>query len=85
MTRARAHIVSKDITPYYHIISRCVRRTYLCGYDKASKRDYEYRRQWIVNRTRLLSTVFTVGICSYAVMTDFCSCKICIHPVHGNI
>ena len=31
MTRPRREIVSVQDTPYYHVVSRCVRRTYLCG------------------------------------------------------
>ncbi|MFT7388830.1 MAG: putative transposase, partial [Candidatus Endobugula sp.] len=30
MTTARAQQISLADTPYYHIMSRCVRRSYLC-------------------------------------------------------
>ncbi len=69
MTQARAHLVATEDTPYYHCVSRCVRRAFLCGSGE-NGRSYEHRRQWIEDRIRLLSSIFTVGICSYAVMSN---------------
>ena len=37
MTTARVQQISLADTPYYHIISRCVRHTYLCGTDKLTE------------------------------------------------
>ena len=54
MTRPRKQLISIDDTPYYHITSRCVRRTFLCGVDQHTGESYEHRRQWIVDRIRIL-------------------------------
>ena len=70
MTRPRKELVSVSDTPYYHIICRCVRRTFLCGFDQQSQRDYEYRRQWLEDRIRLLSSLFAIDICAYAIMSN---------------
>lgn len=70
MTTARKHQISLSDTPYYHVVSRCVRRSYLCGSDTVTGQCYEHRRQWIEDRIRLLSTVFSIDICSYAVMSN---------------
>ena len=70
MPRARYRQVSIDNTPYYHCISRCVRRAYLCGSDPVSGYDFEHRRQWIVDRIKLLCSVFAVDLCAYAIMSN---------------
>lgn len=70
MTIARCRQVNVETTPYYHVIGRCVRRAFLCGYDSASGKDYEHRRQWVIERLELLCSVFAVEVCAYAVLSN---------------
>ena len=59
MTTARKQLISIEATSYYHCVSRCVRRSFLCGEDKQNQVSYEHRREWIVNKISIYS------ICAY--------------------
>ncbi|WP_220452568.1 hypothetical protein [Colwellia sp. RSH04] len=70
MTQARSKQVSLQDTRYYHLISRCVRRAYLCGEDNHTKQSFEHRRQWMVDRIRFLTSIFAIDVAAYAVMSN---------------
>jgi len=70
MTQSRDSQVSLSDTPYYHCISRCVRRAFLCGEDKYSGQSFGHRRQWIIERIRFLTTVYPIEVCAYSIMSN---------------
>lgn len=70
MPKPRSSQVSVEATPYYHCISRCVRRAFLCGTDHSSGRNFEHRRQWIADKLLELGQIFAVNVCAYAVMSN---------------
>jgi REP element-mobilizing transposase RayT len=63
-------MLSLEATPYYHCVSRCVRRAFLCGEDTHTGQSYEHRRAWVEERMISLSKVFALDICAYAVMSN---------------
>ena len=70
MTLPRKQLISIEDTPYYHIVTRCVRRSFLCGKDKYSGKCFEHRRGLIVKRIKKLADVFNIDVCAYAVMSN---------------
>jgi len=70
MTRARQSLVDLALTPYYHVVGRCVRRAFLCGVDTYNQRDYSHRKAWVVDLLARLAAGFAVDVAAYAVMSN---------------
>ncbi len=64
----RVEIFADDEIQVFHLVNRCVRRTYLCGRDEETGRDYSHRKQWIRDRLEVLAGIFAVDVLSFAVM-----------------
>ena len=70
MTKARNSLISIDATPYYHCVSRCVRRAFLCGHDNMTGKSYEHRRGWLEDKLLSLPKIFAIDIAAYAIMSN---------------
>lgn len=64
----RKSLVSVDTTSSYHVVSRCVRRTYLFGV--VDNKDFSHRRDAIITRLAQLTQLFCIDICAYAIMSN---------------
>jgi hypothetical protein len=58
--RSRKSQVSLIDTLYYHCVTRCVRRSFLCGVDNYSVQSYEHRRGWVEDRLLFLASIFAI-------------------------
>lgn len=56
----------------FHIIKRCVRRAFLCGFDRVSNRSLAHRKQWLRERMEFLNSVFAIDCLTYAIMSNHC-------------
>lgn len=66
----RKSLICLSDTPYYHVVARCVRRAWLCGYDTYANKDYSHRKPWVMQRLRFLAEIFAIDLCAYAVMSN---------------
>ena len=48
MTQSRQSQASLIDTPYYHCISRCARRAFLCAEDIFTGQNFSHRRHWLI-------------------------------------
>ena len=70
MPLPRSQLISLEATPHFHVVSRCVRRQFLCGLDRQTGRDFSHRRDWIRARVFELQEAFAIDVCAYAVMSN---------------
>jgi REP element-mobilizing transposase RayT len=70
MTKPRQQQICIEATPYYHCVSRCVRKAFLCGFDYDTNTDYEHRRTWLEEEILKQADVFAIDVAAYAVMSN---------------
>jgi len=70
MPTPRREIIDESESGVYHCITRCVRRSFLCGFDRLTGKDFSHRKGWIRNRLQELAGSFGVRVFGYAVMSN---------------
>ena len=70
MTTARAQLVDPHTPLFYHLVSRCVRRSWLCGVDPLTGIDYSHRKRWFVERIKQLARCYAVEVYAHTIMSN---------------
>ncbi len=84
MTQPRRQLVDPTQAQFFHLTSRCVRRSWLCGRDFYSKKSFEHRKAWLKKRILELGDIFATGIYAFAVMSNHVHVVLHMHPATAN-
>lgn len=84
MRHSRHELVSTSEAGYYHCVSRCVRRAFLCGEDRHTGQSFAHRKQWIEDRLLELADIFAVAIYAYAVMSNHVHVVVHVDPATAD-
>lgn len=67
---ARKEIVLEGEVAVYHLWTRCVRRSFLCGDDERTGRNFDHRRDWIRDYLPRLAQLFGVEVGFHAELSN---------------
>ena len=67
---ARSELVDPSEVAAFHCIHRCVRRSYLCGEDPHTGRNYEHRKEWLERRFEFLAGVFGIDVEGFSILSN---------------
>ena len=71
MARVRRSEVFEPATVgVYHCFNRIVRRSFLCGFDPHTGKDFSHRRDWLHGRLKHLAQYFAIDVLAYAILSN---------------
>ncbi len=68
MTTPRALLIDPHSSGFYHLISRCVRKSWLCG--RVGTQNYSHRKAWLKERLDVLGSAFAIEIHAYSILSS---------------
>lgn len=77
---ARSKLIRNGEFGLFHVWARCVRRAWLFGVDPLTGNDYSHRRDWIVERLKLLVQCFAIDVGFAAVLSNHYHLVIRVNP-----
>ena len=70
MATPRSQLIDPEFALHYHLVSRCVRSSWLCGRDRKTGKDYNHRKKWLKDRLLHLAQFFAIDIDAFVVMDN---------------
>ncbi|MFT7220091.1 MAG: putative transposase [Candidatus Azotimanducaceae bacterium] len=70
MATPRSQLIDPEQPLGYHLVSRCVRSSWLCGKDPLFERNYDHRKDWMEAPMFHLAQFFAVAIDAFAIMSN---------------
>lgn len=68
--QARSKSLDPDQVQVVHVVQRCVRRAFLCGFDRLTGQNYGHRRRWVRDRLEHLAAGFAIDCLTYSVLSN---------------
>jgi hypothetical protein len=68
---ARKLITVEGEVATYLLTNRCVRKSFLCGIDKDTGKNYEHRKKWLEDRIKyVIANCFFIDLLSYSILSN---------------
>ena len=77
---ARRDIFAPGAEGIFHCWSRCVRRAFLMGDDPQTGKNYDHRRQWMLERLDVICQAFCIDVLFFAVLGNHFHLVLATHP-----
>ncbi len=68
--RKRSDIFVADEVAVVHVMNRAVRGLFLLGEDPVSKKNYDYRRDWMEQRLQLQASCFAIDLLGFSILSN---------------
>ncbi|XOV88460.1 MAG: transposase [Pseudomonadota bacterium] len=70
MATPRSQLVDSETPLFYHLTTRCVRGSWLCGQDPRTGKNYDHRKSWVKQGLFTLARSFAIELYGYAIMSN---------------
>ena len=84
MPKPRSATVFPGTIQILHVFCRVVRRAFLMGFDSLTGRNFDHRRDWILDRIKLLAQVYCIDVNTVSIMHNHYHLQVRTRPDLGE-